>query len=76
MAYACSELIQHHRNQVRTVAVKFLKDNPADRHLPGVTLSCALSTRRLIAKRTNRPAYHRMSKQPRASYCLRHGLPS
>ena len=40
MAYTCSRTDPNiTRNQVKDVAVKFLKDNPADRHLPGVTLS-------------------------------------
>ena len=38
--YTCS---RYHpdvtRRQVKYIVIKFLKDNPADRHLPGVTLA-------------------------------------
>jgi Ssp1 endopeptidase immunity protein Rap1a len=39
-AYSCSKYNPNiTRRQIMDVVVKFLKDNPADRHLPGVTLS-------------------------------------
>jgi hypothetical protein len=40
MAYTCSKADPNMtRRQVMDVVIKFLKDNPADRHLPGATLS-------------------------------------
>lgn len=40
MAYTCSKADPKiTRRQVIDVVIKFLKDNPADRHLPGVNLA-------------------------------------
>ena len=40
MAYTCSKGGPNiTRKQVMDVVIKFLKDNPADRHLPGVNLA-------------------------------------
>jgi hypothetical protein len=39
-AYTCSKAGPNvTRRQVLDVVIKFLKDNPADRHLPGMTLA-------------------------------------
>ncbi len=40
MAYTCAKYDPNiSRGQLEDVVVKFLKDHPADRHLPGVLLS-------------------------------------
>lgn len=42
IAYTCSKIKTHgkiNRKQVVDVVTKFLQDNPADRHLPGVMLA-------------------------------------